>query len=70
VSGENERWVDIEEIAAHLHVHKDTIRLWIKKSMIPAHRIGKFWRFKISEVEEWVLSGKSDIMKTKKENAE
>jgi excisionase family DNA binding protein len=60
VTIETERWASIEEISEHLQVHKDTIRLWIKKSKIPAHRIGKLWRFKISEVDEWVRSGRSD----------
>ncbi|MCL1875328.1 MAG: helix-turn-helix domain-containing protein [Synergistaceae bacterium] len=62
---ENEKWSSIEEIAEHIQVHKDTIRLWIKKGEIPAHKIGKLWRFKISEVDEWVRSGKSaDINKS------
>jgi excisionase family DNA binding protein len=55
----NEKWSSIDELSKHLQVHKDTIRLWIKKGDIPAHKIGKLWRFKISEVDEWVRSGKS-----------
>lgn len=56
---ENEKWSSIEEIAEHMQVHKDTVRLWIKKTEIPAHKIGKQWRFKISEIDEWVHSGRS-----------
>ena len=56
---ENEKWSSINEIAEHLQVHKDTIRLWIKKGEIPAHKVGKLWRFKISEVDEWIRSGNS-----------
>jgi len=56
---ENEKWSSIDEMAEHLQVHKDTIRLWIKKGEIPAHKVGKLWRFKISEVDEWIRSGKS-----------
>ena len=64
---ENEKWSSLEEIAEHIQVHKDTIRLWIKKGEIPAHKIGRLWRFKISEVDEWVRSGKSaDINKGSK----
>ena len=60
----NEKWTSIEEIAEHIQVHKDTIRIWIRKGEIPAHKIGKQWRFKISEIDEWVNSGKSaDINK-------
>lgn len=61
---ETEKWSSIEEIAEHMQVHKDTIRLWIKKSEIPARKVGKQWRFKISEIDEWICSGKSaDINK-------
>jgi len=59
MSVENEKWSSIEELAEHLQVHKDTIRLWIKKGEIPAHKLGRLWRFKISEIDEWVRSGKS-----------
>ena len=59
VAAENEKWSSIEEIAEHLQVHKDTIRLWIKKGDIPAHKLGRLWRFRISEIDEWIQSGKS-----------
>jgi len=55
----NETWVGIAEVAIYLGVTKDTIRNWIKKTNIPAHRIGKLWKFKLSEIDEWVKSGKS-----------
>jgi len=57
----NEKWSSLEEIADYLGVTKDTIRNWIKKSNIPAHKIGRQWKFKLSEVDEWVKSGKSAI---------
>ena len=37
---EVERWVSLEDIAAHLDVSKDTIRAWIKKGTIPFHKVG------------------------------
>ena len=53
---ENDKWVNLEEIAEYLAVNKDTVRNWIRKNAVPAHRIGKF---KKSEIDEWVKSGKS-----------
>lgn len=55
----SEGWVGLTEAAAHLGVTKETIRNWIKKKDIPAHRVGKLWKFKLSELDEWVKSGKS-----------
>ncbi len=54
-----EPWVSLEEVAEYLGVNKDTVRNWIKKTDIPAHKIGRKWKFKLSEVDEWIKSGKS-----------
>lgn len=59
MTSEPEKWSSLEEIAVHLGVSKDTIRNWIKKDVIPHRRIGKQYKFKISEVDAWVDSGKS-----------
>jgi len=57
----NEAWVGINDAAGHLGVTPETIRSWIKKTSIPAHKIGKLWKFKLSELDAWVKSGKSAI---------
>lgn len=56
-----DKWVGMEEAADYLGVNKDSIRNWIKKadSGIPAHKIGKQWKFKKTELDEWVKSRKS-----------
>lgn len=59
MNNEPEKWSSLEEISEHLGVSKDTIRNWIKKGTIPYRRIGKQYKFKISEVDAWVDSGKS-----------
>lgn len=57
-----DNWIGIDEAAKYLGVNKDSIRNWIKReSKIPAHKIGKQWKFKRSELDEWVKSGKSAI---------
>jgi len=59
MNNEPERWVNLEEIATHTSLSKDTIRNYIKKNCIPYHRIGKQYKFKISEIDAWIESGKS-----------
>lgn len=49
-----EKWNSIEEVAEHLGVSKDTIYRWIAKKKMPATKIGRQWKFKLSEVENWV----------------
>ena len=53
----NEPWVAVEEVAKHLGVAKDSIYRWIEHRRLPAHRIGRLWKFKISEVDGWVRAG-------------
>lgn len=54
-------WIGVEAAAAYLDVTKETIRNWIRKTDIPAHKIGRLWKFKRSELDEWVKSGRSAI---------
>lgn len=58
-SNKPEPWVSTKDIAEHLGVTIDTIRNWIKKETIPCHRVGKLWKFKISEVDAWITSGQA-----------
>ncbi|MEK6705028.1 MAG: helix-turn-helix domain-containing protein [Bdellovibrionota bacterium] len=52
-----ESWLSVEEIAKHLGISKETIYRWLEKEKIPAHRVGKQWRFKPTEVDDWVREG-------------
>ena len=54
-----EHWSSLQEIARSIGVSKDTIRAWIKKETIPHHKVGRQYKFKISEVDAWVESGQS-----------
>lgn len=49
-----EPWVGITAVAAHLGVGKDTIYRWIDTQGLPAHRVGGLFRFRLSQVDEWV----------------
>lgn len=56
-------YISIDEATEYLDIKTVTLRNWIKKedNHIPAHKIGKQWKFKRSELDEWVTSGKSAI---------
>lgn len=52
-----DRWLSIKEICQHLGVSNDTVYKWIDKNGMPAHRMGRLWKFKKDEVDKWVKSG-------------
>lgn len=52
-----DRWLSVDEISTYLGVSRDTIYRWIEIKKIPVHRVGKLWKFKRGEVDEWVVSG-------------
>ena len=49
-----EPWSSVDEVAKHLGVAKDSIYRWIENRDLPAHKIGRLWKFKLSEVDDWV----------------
>ena len=52
-----EPWLSVEAIAEHLGVSKETIYKWLERKKIPAHRVGKLWKFQASEIDQWVRTG-------------
>jgi excisionase family DNA binding protein len=54
-----DRWMSVEEIAGYLGASKDTIYGWITKRDMPAHKVGRLWKFKSDEVDSWARAGKA-----------
>ena len=52
-----EKWVTLKEIQAYLGVGRETILQWIAKRNMPAYKVGRLWKFKLSEVDDWIRSG-------------
>ena len=56
-----EPWVAVEEVAQHLGVAKESIYRWIESKGLPVHKIGRLWKFKLSEVDAWVRAGGAHV---------
>lgn len=52
-----ENWVTVKDVQAYLGVGRETILQWISKRNMPAYKVGRMWKFKLSEVDEWIRSG-------------
>lgn len=58
-----EPWASVDDVAKHLGVAKDSIYRWIESKALPAHKIGRLWKFKLTEVDAWVRAGGADDQK-------
>jgi PTS system nitrogen regulatory IIA component len=59
-----EEILTIDEVAKYLRVSERTVYDWAQKGEIPAGKLGTAWRFKKSEIEQWVNSRLSGTQKT------
>lgn len=52
-----EKWVTMKDVQEYLGVRRETITQWIHKRDMPAYKVGRFWKFKITEVDQWIRAG-------------
>lgn len=52
---EFEPLLDATEAAALLRMHPNTLRMKARLGEIPGRHIGKYWRFRISDLNEWLV---------------
>ena len=48
--------LDSEQAAALLQIHPKTLQKMARQGRVPAHRIGDLWRYRASELDEWLRS--------------
>jgi len=56
-----DRWISLQEFCDYLGVKRHRVMHWIDQRGMPASKVGKFWRFKTVDIDEWVKKdGTSD----------
>lgn len=50
-------WLSADDIADHLGATKDAIYAWISERAMPAHKVGRLWKFQTNEVDDCVRRG-------------
>ena len=54
---QTENWVSMKDITKYLDVSRESVLQWISNRNIPASKVGRLWKFKISEVDDLIRSG-------------
>ena len=52
MDGIEDRYYSIPEIVKYLGISRDTALGWIATKEMPAHKVGKKWKFKVSEIDK------------------
>ncbi|MCG3173793.1 MAG: hypothetical protein GMKNLPBB_01995 [Myxococcota bacterium] len=56
----NDWWSSVDHAAEHLGVARDTVYRWTDHRGLPAKKIGRLWKLKLSGSDEWVNAGDAD----------
>ncbi|MBC8552290.1 MAG: excisionase family DNA-binding protein, partial [Candidatus Brocadiales bacterium] len=48
-----------------LGIKRETLYKWLAEKNMPAHKVGRLWKFRKDEVDEWVRTGEADSRKKK-----
>ena len=59
----NDRWLSVDDIAAYLGIKRETLYKWLAEKDIPAHKVGRLWKFRKEEIDKWVRTGEANSRK-------
>jgi PTS system nitrogen regulatory IIA component len=55
----DEPLMGVRELSEFLQVDMSTIYIWSRRGQIPAMKVAKMWRYRRSEIEEWLNQRRS-----------
>ena len=53
-------YYSMPEMCKYLCISRDSALKWIANKDMPAHKVGKKWKFKLSEIDAWLNSGQAE----------
>jgi excisionase family DNA binding protein len=54
--------LDSDQAAAYVKVHKKTLHRYARNGLVVGLRVGKLWRFRASDLDEWSKAPESEHM--------
>ncbi|MDO4608220.1 MAG: helix-turn-helix domain-containing protein [Clostridia bacterium] len=55
-----DRYYSMPEICKYLGIGRDSALKWIANKGMPAYKVGKKWKFKLSEIDACVSNGQAE----------
>lgn len=55
-----DRYYSMPEICQYLGISHDSALKWIANKGMPAYKVGKKWKFELSEIDAWVSNGQAE----------
>jgi len=52
----SDRLLSVDELVDKLNISKSTILNWVREGKIPSIKLGRQWRFRSNDVENWLKS--------------
>jgi len=49
-----------DELAKHLGIKRETVYVWMETRNMPAQKVGRLWKFNLSEVENGCVPGRPE----------
>lgn len=49
-----DRLLSVDDVRLYLGVNRDTVYKWVNEKGLPAMKIGRLWKFRKADVDEWV----------------
>jgi excisionase family DNA binding protein len=50
-----------DEAANHLRIHVKTLQRLAREHRVPSIRMGKYWRFHLSALDQWVMAQQNEV---------
>ena len=54
MEGIEKRYINLVEAARYLGLSTKTVYVWAERKRIPAHKVGRLWRFDVAELDRFV----------------
>ena len=56
-----DKWLSVYEITKYPGIMLDTDYKWINEKRMPAHKVGRLWKFRKEAIDKWIKSRSAGV---------